>query len=125
MRNEKKNGKMSWNIICLPEIKEYEYRNRQRGQRNSVSPFVDQIYLISQLEKTHTHTNMHIITIMSKINNAHNSSALQIIKNIRRCMGCFTPFSNYKVDKAGIYYVLPMYGKMFSVTCIGLFRFFQ
>jgi len=35
----------------VPEIKEYEYGNRQSGQRYGVAPFVDHVHLIPQLEK--------------------------------------------------------------------------
>lgn len=35
----------------VPEIKEYEYGNRQRSQRHRVAPFVDHVHLIPQLEK--------------------------------------------------------------------------
>jgi len=35
----------------IPEIKEYEYGNRQRSQRHGVAPFVDHVHLIPQLEK--------------------------------------------------------------------------
>lgn len=35
----------------VPEIKEYEYGNRQRSQRYGVAPFVDHVHLIPQLEK--------------------------------------------------------------------------
>lgn len=44
-------------MIVIPEIKEYEYRDGQRGQWHSVSPFVDHVHLVPQLENNNNKSN--------------------------------------------------------------------